>query len=177
MNTSQLLLGSLKKIKKQFNKDKHLIFDPFYFTELSESSDLNQFIEKRVDAIIIKRSNYFHQPHIHIPIRVNSNHWILITVNKDNAKLTIFDSLNEDYKTYSHLIIKLKNFFTVSGLDIKHVHFDNSLEQNDGYNCGIAVLTRLAASTLLDVPYNFRDCHSDFLPDMRKKKGKKGFDY
>ncbi len=124
---------SLVKHNLGADSKDHFIFDPFFFTKLSKEpctgSVLDSFVSDKRKTMT--KSACLNYANIHIPVNVNDNHWILITVSRDEKKMTVFDSLHKSSESYAHLIEGLVGFFKAFDLDIKNVCFDSGLKQQD----------------------------------------------
>ena len=72
------------------------------------------------------------------PINVNSNHWILLTIDKEEKAVKVFDSLGKKNEYYTSTLMKLVN--KIKKKDEQWVVLDNSKDdiqrQIDSVSCG-----------------------------------------
>lgn len=120
------------------SKIQSLNFESYFYTSL----DQRRFLS--VDNWY-KRTNIFSYDLIYIPININTNHWILATIENFKCKVTVYDSFKNNQ---SRVLNNIKYYLNAKYLQFFGVQLTNHWEfvqeydlplQKNTYDCGVFV--------------------------------------
>lgn len=115
-----------------------------------------------------KNINIFQFEIIYIPININNNHWILVTVENMKCKVTIYDSFHQNQDL---VLSQLKNFLTMKYMQLygvqltSHWCFVQEYEipvQRNTYDCGVFICKIAQCKSLNLNSFDFMARDMDF---------------